>query len=403
MTTPYKLADGVLLIDEPPLFRIFDIKTKRTIVADFRQIPFLKSLATGNLERHNHPALKPLMELGLIEKGKPAVDSIVLNALRKIESQPLSNHSTLYDQILRQYATEKCFSLSRFSRKANPANTLQRAQTVHQYLNEKPSTLFSYDAQCVMPLQFFGHTVHLVDTKASAENLATANALVIETLPTPTTLGPLLTHLLCSAPTKIPIFMPITSDLAPIMLEWLNRNSMEALQWHPQAVTYCHPYSGTIAFNADFLVLQKQAHPHNPLADDVIVSPPYNDVKAPGNSKGYIGSFEYSKNPRFAQPLFLDTLLNTFFGIHKLKFQTNRYLHQDWTYIACDTTCHRLRLYANRHAKTIQLELSPFDPDLEKSLRELLFSAFELTITSCTLLETPHYWLLTSQQASTNR
>ena len=400
MTPSYKLADGVLLVDDAPLYRILNIQTQRSIVADFRHIPFLKSLAYGKPIREGAHLVEPLMELGLIALGSPGVDPLIEKAIRRVEPPHPSSQANLYNQLVERYSGQKHHPVTRFERKSNPANNLRRILQIHRHLQERPSVIGCFGDNLDEGLRHLGHSVQKLDAPWTNPTQANLDAVVIGSIPSPKTLVPVLRGLLQVTPTGKPIFMPLASELATPFLQLGETLPIQILEWHSQALTYCNPYTGHIESTGDLLTLEKNRDlTRSDLDNPAQFKMPA--LRAPANNdKSYIGIFREIENTRYARPMYLDILLDSLKDHFQLDFTTTKYLAQDWTYISCESDHGSLRLNSNRRSATVRVEMAPYHQEIELSLRQLLLGAFDLDLSRGTLIENPSHWLLDTSPAT---
>lgn len=89
------------------------------------------------------------------------------------------------------------------------------------------------------------------------------------------------------------------------------------------------------------------------------------------------GLYSNIDEPRFAQPMFLEIVIDALEAVTKQKFaQRILHLEQDWTLLHCPTEEGYLNLWAHRANGQLMVDMYPFDPPTESPLRDMLMSAY---------------------------
>jgi hypothetical protein len=393
MTTRLKWCDGVVLIDDPPLYRIRNIQSGRSVVVDWRSQSFLAGL--GHTDGPLPPSdwIDALIELGLFERAEPNPDSVLEKHVRQTDAWSIDSHPQLYEKRLGTYCTQKYVSMRRLGEKANPAVQTQRACQINDRLQNEASTVGLWDDVFEEALTFLGHRAFRLDTDKMAPPPTPLHALVIGRLDSLESVHGLLRYIERSLTPKTPVFMPLPPEYALVFLAWANPLGVDIIAWESHTFTYINPYTGRLEAAADQLIFRLTREPTREAKPRADISDPIKSFGKARGDKRYVGVFNDIPYPRYIQPMYLDMLLDQWGQNLPQPVQVQKHLAQQWTYIAWEHPHYSFRLHANRALGRIGIDLYPFHPPTELALRLLILAVFERAATEGHLYESSHSWL----------
>jgi hypothetical protein len=426
--TVYHLADGIILSIGPVDTHLVDLERDYEVPIDFRYIDAVERVALGATAAGYESMVPRLLNENILAEGAPAPDDFIRRRLSKLddiflcqyESDLSPRERAAHAAVRDAHAWRKRFYERVGQCPVLPETALRRALLVGdaERVGKKDVLCLGDDDLVSVALAMLGHRVTVYDIDdyllrllelvcrhmsldvrieehdlrdpLSGVTLEQFDVFLTDPMSNRDCFEIFLSRGLSLLRPGGAAFCAVYAPVNRLFRQITEEMHLPIVRYLARHNRYYSRYFKLHNYESDWVELKKTPDTRVPHAPDQF-SVPLNLYREDYHQrrKSFIGYYDGIDEPRFATPLFLDMLLDALENLAKeaiargqlpddVRFLERKvHMAQDWTLIHCPMPDGYLTLHVDRRTCRITLDLHPFEPALEETLRQLLLAAYK--------------------------
>ena len=415
----YRLGDGIILSIGPVQTQLVGLEQDFEVPIDYRFVSSVEKLTLHGMVDESTPFLDRLLQEKVVVEGQAGPDPVIEKKLRTLDEPFFSSYRhTLSRKALDAYAllVAAHSRRKRFYERVGQCPILPEAALRRALLVGDAEEVGALEVLCVGDddlvsialaalghrvtvfdiddylIQFLGNTARdlNLDIRVKAqdlrdpiedETLESFDCFLTDPMSNRDCFEIFLSRAFSLLKTGGTGFTAVYAPVGRLFKEIQKEMGFEIDRWMSRHNRYYSRYFKLHNYESDWVQMRKTSATTPKVAPDEF-SVPLNLYREDHHQrpKSYLLLLNGIEDVHLAKPLFLDIIFD---GVQNLEYselaERISTLGQDWTFIHAPHDEGYINLHVDRPRKQIVLDMHPFQPKLERPLRELLMAAYKTT------------------------